>query len=86
MDDCAFWFKKAADAGSEAGCYNYAMNVDDPIDKIKYLENAVEKGYIVAMEKYADYLLKGIFCKKNISKAEQLNEKIRQLKSQVEEF
>ena len=85
-DECTLWFKKAADAGSEIGCYNYAMNVDDAATRIKYLEAAVEKEYIVAMEKYADYLARGIFCEKDVSKAEQLKKKIRQLKAKIEEL
>ena len=79
-DESVSWFKKAAEAGSEVGCYNYAMNIDDSDEKIKYLELAVDKDYLPAMEKYAEYLKHGIYCEKDPVKADKLLSRIEHLK------
>lgn len=79
------WFKQAADTGSELGCYNYAMNCDDDHERMKYLELAVNKEYIVAMETYIYYLENGLYCNKDVAKAEEIRNKIKMLQGKVSE-
>lgn len=77
------WFKKSADAGSEAGCYNYAMYCENDEERMKYLELAVEKECIPAMEMYIFYLEHGCHCKKNEEKAAEVKKKLRDIQSNV---
>ena len=66
------WFKKSADAGYPVGCFNYAMNVGDPTEKMNYLKKAADKREVHAILKYAEYLEKGQYCEKDEKKAKQL--------------
>lgn len=70
------WFKKAADAGSEYGCYNYAMNTEDINEKMQYLEKAADMDCFVAMEKYAEYLSSGLFGETDPEKALEIRKRI----------
>ncbi len=73
------WFKRAADAGSEIGCFNYAMNIDNSNEKIKYLTMAAKKDCIEALDKLSEYLSKGTYGIKDLEKAKVMRVRITQL-------